>query len=103
MIRLTEQQRRIVNLIDCGADTAAIGEELGIGRWTVRDKIVALRRLLGAKSMLELPGLARAAGVVLDDCVDEWVAASEDVDVAPVDLGYDDDGRVMVDDKPLAL
>lgn len=67
---LTDRQRDLVGLIDCGADSEEIASELGLSQWTVRDQIKRLRGKLGAASMRDLPAAARAAGVDLPVCDD---------------------------------
>ena len=65
---ITERQGRILNLIECGADTEEIADELGMNPWTCRDQIRRLRMKLGAASMRELPDAARAKGIPIAVC-----------------------------------
>ena len=102
---LNERQRRIVGLIDCGADVAIIAGELGVSHWTILDQIRRMRRKLGAKSLGDLPRAARAAGYDLPPCLDEWVDADDpdaedDEEKLLVPADEDDDGRIRVDDLP---
>lgn len=76
---LTARQREILSLIDCGADVAAIADELDLSPNTVKDKIKELRMKLSPPvRMVELPALARAAGIEIDPCDDEWEAPLDD-------------------------
>ncbi len=77
-VELSDCDLRIIGLIACGADTAAIEEELNMTKWTLRDRIRKLRDRYGAASMLELPDCVRALGVTLPDCTDEWVDADDE-------------------------
>lgn len=52
---VTPEDLRVVSLIAEGLDTEGIAEELGVSRYTVRDMIRRLRKIVGADTMLELP------------------------------------------------
>lgn len=99
-MNVSERDRQILSLIDCGADTAVIAEELNMNPWTLRDKIKKLRRRFDAPTMLELPARAKQQGVVLAACDDEWVDVDDVSDEPEPD---DDDGRITVDGRPLRL
>lgn len=77
---LTTRQQEILSLIECGADVAAIADELDLSTNTVRDKIKELRAKLAPPPprMVDLPALARAAGITLPPCDDEWEEALDD-------------------------
>lgn len=55
--RLTEVERRVVDLIAEGYDTEQIAEEMFITRATVRSKIKRIRALVGGERMTDLPAL----------------------------------------------
>lgn len=42
--RLSEKQRRIIELIADGYDTEGIAREMGVSKWTVRDHVRKLSR-----------------------------------------------------------
>lgn len=90
---MTERDIRIIGLINCGADTAVIEHEIGMNAWTLRDRIRKLRKRLGADTMLDLPERARALGIVLPECTDEWV----DLDAPEDESEEADDGTIRVD------
>lgn len=92
-MELTGRDLRIIGLIDCGADTAVIAQELDMNAWTLRDRIVKLRKRLDAATMLELPVRVKALGITLPDCEDEWVADDEPLD----ETEEADDGTIRLD------
>lgn len=55
--RLTESERRVVELIAEGLDTEQIAEEMFVARSTIRSKIKRIRGLVGGERMTELPAL----------------------------------------------
>lgn len=69
---LDDRLVRIVGLIECGADTAAIADELDLSTGIVRRQILRARAILGCQSMLDLPRAAREAGIDLPECEATW-------------------------------
>lgn len=64
---LTQRQREILALIGEGASNKAIGRQLDLSPFTVRNHVSLLFRVLGVATRAELAELARADGLTIAD------------------------------------
>ncbi len=54
---LTDADRELVRLIEEGLDTEDIAEAMFVSRYTVRERIRRIRRIVGGDRMTDLPAL----------------------------------------------
>ena len=67
MQSLTQRQREILALIGEGASNKAIGRQLDLSPFTVRNHVSLLFRVLGVATRAELAELARQDGLTVAD------------------------------------
>jgi DNA-binding NarL/FixJ family response regulator len=64
LIRLTDQQRKVISLVAIGKSNKMIALELGVAPSTIKSHLEQAMRAMGATSRFEAANLARIAGLI---------------------------------------